>query len=141
MLGRTDPDQARGLRWFFWLVAGGLIVGGLIVGATIGLLTDEDKWGWGLILVLGVLAGFSLVRNLLGRTRSPSEEPGPARWWHKALALTLLFLAFMVKGLGTLGLSVAGAVINAAIAMGVLGVVGAGVFLYERRHGDGAPGG
>jgi len=132
----SDSDRPRGVQRFVCVAVGCLLVGGLIVGAMVGLVTDEDKWGWGLVLLAGVLAAFALVRNLLGRTPSPSEEPGPVRWWHKALALAALFLAFMVKGLSALGLSVVAAIVNAAIAMSVLAVVGGAMFLYERHHAE-----
>ncbi len=135
MLGRAGSAKRTRAGSLITLVLAVVLVCGIIVGAVTGLVRDTDKWGWGLVLFLGVLAAFSLIRNLLGMTPSSPVEPKAVTWWHKLAVIAVLFLAFMIKGLSALGLSMVAAVVNAAGCIGILFVTAGAVVLYERRHG------
>ncbi len=101
--------------------------GALIVGVTVGSDSFRRRQlGLGSSAVpSGLLAAFSLVRNLLGLTPSASEESGSVKWWHKVVAFAVLSLAFMIKGLSAVGLSMRAAILNAGICIGILFAIGA----------------
>lgn len=135
MSGGIERPKPNGIRWWspLFLAVAATIIAAVVV-AGVGLARDEDKVNWAQMLLFGLAAGYSLIRNLLGLPPRVGRE-GPASWRGKIAAFAVLFIALTLKGLGSLELSMRAALLNAAICLAVILVAGAAVILYERWHG------
>lgn len=97
----TDEQRAR------WGIPGAVVAGAFVAGTialgVLGLLRwDRDSLGYGLVLVVGLAALFSMVRNLRGNTGTkwPWHAPG---WLQVVLVFTMLMLAYLSKALNFYG--------------------------------------
>ena len=84
------------------MVAGAFVAGTIGLGVLRLLRWDRDSLGYGLVLLVGLAALFSMVRNLRGNTGTkwPWQPPG---WLQGVLVFTMLMLAYLSKALNFYG--------------------------------------
>lgn len=98
----VEPEDGQRERWWLpGLPVAGAFVGGTIALGVVGLLRwDRDSLGYGLVLLVGLAALFSMVRDLRGNTGRRCPRQQPPGWLHVVLMFTILMLAYLSKALG-----------------------------------------